>query len=116
MQKGYWGDPGQWKVSLEKDATGLRISCRIKGSDGAVMAYSDYGWVQDDGPLTYVGCRRTGNRVDVMIDGSVRGTAYGPTGYVASSKPMLLGSKGLWIASNDQFYGLMDRAWMITYD
>src|SRR5437016_5197816 len=32
-----------------------------------------------------------------------------------SHDPVLIGSKGTWMRSTDQFLGQIDRAWMITY-
>jgi hypothetical protein len=115
MQKGYFGDHGQYKVSLVSDTGGLRISCRVKGTAGAVMAVSRYGVIAPNGPFTYVGCKRAGAWVFVLVNGSVVGQAYGPTGYVGVPQPVLVGSKGTWVASSDQFLGQIDRAWVITY-
>jgi hypothetical protein len=115
MQKGYFGDHGQYKVSLVSDAQGLRISCRIKGTAGVVMAFSRPGVIALNGPFTYVGCKRVGANVLVLVNGSVVGRATGATGYIGVQQPVLVGSKGTWLASADQFLGQVDRAFVITY-
>ena len=115
MQKGYFGDRGQYKVSLVSDARGLSISCRIKGDAGALLAVSRPGVIALNGPFTYVGCKRIGATVLVLVNGSVVGRATGPTGYIGVQQPVLVGSKGTWLASADQFLGQIDRAFVITY-
>jgi len=102
-------------VSLASDSRGLRISCRVKGTAGAVIAFSRYGVISVNGPFTYVGCKRAGAWVFVLVNGTVVGQAYGATGYVGVQQPVLVGSKGTWMSSADQFLGQIDRAWVITY-
>ena len=112
MQKGYWSDPGQWKLSLDVTPDGLRFSCRVRGSAGAVMAYSPVGVVTAAGPWVRVACRRDATSVSVTVDGEVVGVEQGATGNVESDSPYLIGSKGMNAAEPDQFRGLMDYVWV----
>jgi len=112
MQKGYWSDRGQWKLSLDRTSTGLRFSCRVKGSSGSVMAYSPRGVVTPGGPWVRAECHRDRSGVSVLVNGRVVGRASGRTGDVRSSSPYLIGSKGMSARHPDQFLGLMDYVWV----
>lgn len=108
VQKGFWGDPGQWKLSLHKTSSGLRFSCRVKGTSGAVHAYSVPGVVTAGGAWVTAGCKRVGDRVSVIVDGREVGAAAGPIGTVRSAQDLLIASKGLTASDPDQFLGLVD--------
>lgn len=112
MQKGYWSDPGQWKLSLHSTTKGLKLSCRIKGTAGAVHVYSSPGVISVGGGWVTAGCRRVGDRVSVVVDGREVGAATGRTGTVRSSKEVLVGSKGMTASDPDQFLGLLDDVWV----
>ena len=112
MQKGYWSDTGQWKLSLERTNSGLRFSCRVKGSSGAVMAYTPAGVVSAPGSWVRAECHRDATGVSVLVNSEVVGRTSGRTGDVRSSSPYLIGSKGLEANDSDQFLGLMDYVWV----
>lgn len=112
VQKGYWSDPGQWKLSLDSTPDGLRFSCRYKGDRGAVMAYTPTRVVRTDGPWVSVVCARHGDLVTVRVNGVVVAEASGAIGRVANSRDVLIGSKGLTATDRDQFLGQLDALWI----
>ena len=115
MQKGYWADP-QWKLSTHATASGARLSCRFSGSAGAVQVFTDRPVLTKDGTWHDVACVREGNTVRVEVDGAVAAEGSGPIGSIVSTKPYLIGSKGMQIAKPDQYQGLLDNAFVIRDD
>ena len=112
MQKGYWSDRGQWKLSLDTTPTGLRFSCRVKGTAGALMVYSPVGSADVGGAWVRVECRREAKQLSILVNGEVVGRASGAAGVVANDAPFLIGSKGLDARDPDQFRGLVDEVWV----
>lgn len=115
MQKGYWADQ-QWKLSTHVATGGARLSCRFNGSLGAVHVFTDQPVISTDGTWHNVACRRTGDTVTVEVDGVTVAQGSGPIGSISSTKPYLIGSKGVGFASPDQYLGLLDDAFVIRDD
>lgn len=109
MQKGLWSDD-QWKLSIHRHSGAAQLSCRIRGSAGTVHVFTDGPVIAPDGTWHDVECARTGDLVELRVDGETSATGRGPTGNVSSSKPYLIGSKGLKANDPDQFLGLLDDA------
>lgn len=106
MQKGYWGD-NQWKMSLDRTSSGLRILCRVAGDKGAVQANSKPGSIVE-GRWVEVTCNRIGDTVKVLVNGAALGQGSGAIGRVANGRPYLVGGKEMFKKNRDQFLGLMD--------
>ncbi|MGB3187487.1 MAG: LamG domain-containing protein [Ornithinimicrobium sp.] len=119
VQRGTFGSASQYKI----DVDGGRVSCRIKGSSGAVTIKSS---LRAKPGLWYrVRCARSGNDVQVTTteyrgDGTsrvVRDEARGSTGslkWVDSRAPMSVGGKltrrgDIVRSSTDQFNGSVGR-------
>ncbi|HEX5018973.1 MAG TPA: phytase [Actinomycetes bacterium] len=112
MQKANWSDQ-QWKLSLHAASNAARLSCRFSGSAGAVHVFTDTPVVPADGSWHQVACERVGNTVRVLVDGAVAAQGSGPIGSISSTKPYLIGSKGVGnISDPDQFLGLLDDAFV----
>lgn len=114
MQKGFFAQP-QWRLSLHNRRGEPVVSCRVRGTNGAVHAFSSVGDLTADGEWQTVMCRRSGSTVEVIVDGVVVGFESGPIGLVANTEPYLLASKGFRPASDDRdwYQGLLDDATVV---
>ncbi|WP_153395739.1 laminin G domain-containing protein [Ornithinicoccus halotolerans] len=117
IQRGLYGQRGQYKIQVDN----ARLSCRIKGTAGAVLVKSPVS-VRDD-RWYRVRCSRTDSRVELVVvehrpNGSkvhTRTTRHGPIGSVAwhdSNTPLSVGGKltrrgALTWGSVDQFNGIV---------
>jgi 3-phytase len=115
MQKGNWNDQ-QWKLSTHTAAGAARLSCRFSGSAGAVHVFTDTPVIPADGSWHQVVCTRSGNTVGVQVDGVTVAQGSGPIGSISTTKPYLIGSKGVTVADPDQFLGLLDDAFVTRDD
>jgi len=102
-QKGFWGDPAQWKMQLKPEVAA--VQCRFKGTLGARLLTSSVTDV-DDGAWHTATCWRSGAQIGVTVDG-IDTSAAAATGDIANSRPMLIGAKSL-TSSTDQFTGDID--------
>jgi len=115
VQRGLYADPAQYKVQVDHD----HVSCRVAGSDGAVVAKSAV--VVDPHTWYRTTCARSGDRLQLTVLDEAAGTltrttVSGPIGSVdpgAASVPLAIGGKvtssgTLVIGSSDQFNGLVD--------
>ena len=110
MQKGNFGDQ-QWKLSTHAVSGAAKLSCRFSGSAGAVHVFTDTPVINADGSWHQVACVRVGNSVRVEVDGVTVAEGSGPIGSISTTKPYLIGSKGVGAISDpDQFLGLLDDA------
>jgi hypothetical protein len=67
------------------------VQCLFRGSYGTVIVSSNRRI--NDGRWHLVQCARTASGVTLMADGSVVGTRYGRTGWIANSWPLSIGGK-----------------------
>lgn len=103
VQKGFFNDPGQWKMQLQPDIAA--VQCRIKGTVSAQLLTSSVTEV-DDGLWHTATCWRAGAWVGVTVDG-VDVSVNQAVGDVANGRPMLIGAKSL-SSITDQFTGEID--------
>jgi len=103
VQKGFFNDPGQWKMQLNH-STGA-VQCRFKGSSGAMLVTSPVTGVDDGGWHTAV-CWRTSSQLGVTVDG-VRTPVSAKVGAISTTRPLRVGGKSL-SATSDQFVGVLD--------
>jgi len=103
VQKGFYNDPGQWKMQL-KPKTAI-VQCRFKGTSGALLLSSQVTRV-DDGSWHTSTCWRDGTQVGVTVDGVTNQTTA-DIGSIASSRSLRVGAKSL-SATTDQFTGTLD--------
>ncbi|MEO8106787.1 MAG: PKD domain-containing protein, partial [Actinomycetes bacterium] len=115
MQKGNWNDQ-QWKLSTHAATAGARLSCRFNGSLGAVHVFTSPAVIATDGSWHQVACVRVGNTVRVQVDGVTVAQQSGQIGSVSSTKPYLIGSKGVAVSDPDQYLGLLDDAFVTRDD
>jgi 3-phytase len=115
MQKGNWADQ-QWKLSTHTASGAAKLSCRFSGSSGAVHVFTDTPVVPADGSWHQVVCTRAGTTVGVQVDGVTVAQGSGPIGSINSTKPYLIGSKGLTVSDPDQYLGLLDDAFVTRDD
>ncbi len=102
-QKGFFSDPGQWKMQLKPDIAA--VQCRFKGTLGAELVTSSVTGV-DDAAWHTATCWRSKTQVGVTVDGAdVAVTAQ--VGDIANARPLLIGAKSL-TSSTDQFTGEID--------
>jgi len=102
-QKGFFNDPGQWKMQLQP-STGS-VQCRFRGSSGAALVTSPVTGI-DDGGWHTAACWRTSSELGVTVDG-VRTTSPGTVGSISTTRPLRVGGKSL-SATSDQFVGSLD--------
>ena len=114
MQKGFFKDR-QWKLSIHARSGAAQLSCRVSGSSGAVHVFTD-GAVITDGQWHQAVCAREGNEIQVRLDGAVVARGTGAIGSVTSTRPYLVGSKGMDLADPDQYLGLLDDAFVVVDD
>lgn len=104
-QKGFFNDPGQWKMQLEPSVAA--VQCRFKGTLGAALITSSVTEV-DDGLWHTATCWRSKTQLGVTVDG-VDLALSRTVGDIANHRPMLIGAKSL-VSSTDQFTGEIDYA------
>ena len=103
VQKGYFSDPGQWKMQLKPDRA--YIQCRFKGTLAAKLVSSSVVGI-DDGAWHTATCWRSAKVVGVTVDG-VTNQASVDVGDISSGRPLRVGAKSL-SAPTDQFAGSLD--------
>jgi hypothetical protein len=115
LQRGTFGDPGQFKLQLDKGVP----SCRLAGDSGAVFVKA--GRAVERGEWYSVTCARIGSKVRLTVK-EVGGTAatWSASGSIGtirlSTQPLSVGgkvsSKGVPVASADQFSGAVDDVFL----
>ncbi|GAA1478325.1 hypothetical protein GCM10009623_27710 [Nocardioides aestuarii] len=107
VQQGrFASEGGQWKLQVDGDE-GLP-SCRVRGDAGALVVTSTVS-VADD-VWHRVVCHRDDEGVSVAVDGEVTRES-GPSGALASSEPIRVGSPGV-NDGDDQFSGAIDDVFL----
>lgn len=117
VQRGNFGDPGQYKIQLDKGVP----SCRIVGDAGEVFVKAEEA--VEPGAWYVVSCKREGSEVSLTMapyddqDGQESWRATGSTGQVSlDAQPLSVGGKvspeGVPVASADQFNGAMDDVYL----
>lgn len=107
VQQGRFGsEGGQWK--LQVDGEEGMPSCRVRGDAGEVVVTSSVP-VADDAWHRVV-CHRDDDGVSIAVDGEVV-REPGPTGTIASTEPIRVGSPGV-NDGDDQFSGAIDDVFL----
>jgi hypothetical protein len=102
-QKGFFNDPGQWKMQLKPDVAA--VQCRFKGTLAAELVTSSVTGV-DDGAWHTATCWRSQSQVGVTVDGADVAISTN-VGDISNTRPLLIGAKSL-SSSTDQFTGEID--------
>jgi hypothetical protein len=110
LQKGYSSTGSQYKLQI--DGVAGRPSCVLVGDrqPRIHLAVSSSG-VADDRWHT-LECRRSANRLVILVDGVELGAAVVPVGLsIRNGLPFSVGGKGSF-TDNDQFQGMLDEVWL----
>ncbi len=110
LQKGYSATGSQYKLQI--DGAAGRPSCVLVGErhPQIYLAVSSVG-VADDRWHT-LECRRSPDRLVILVDARSRGAAVIPAGLsVRNQLPFSVGGKGSF-TDNDQFQGMLDEVWL----
>jgi Concanavalin A-like lectin/glucanases superfamily len=103
VQKGYFNQAGgQYKLQL---LAGGSPSCVIRGKFGRVVVSWPRSIANDR--WHRVSCARYPAHVVLRVDGKVRATAAGETGWLSNDAPVKVGGKKI-NAGNKQFHGRLD--------
>ena len=103
VQKGFWGDAGQWKMQLKPKTAA--IQCRFQGTVDARLVTSQVADV-DDGEWHMATCWRDGTLLGVTVDG-VTDELTASVGDISNGRPLRVGAKNL-SSTTDQFTGALD--------
>ena len=103
VQKGFWGDAGQWKMQLKPKTAA--IQCRFRGTIDARLVTSQVADV-DDGDWHMATCWRDGAVLGVTVDG-VTDQLTANVGDISNGRPLRVGAKNL-SSTTDQFTGTLD--------
>lgn len=106
VQKGRYGDRGQWKLQLIDRDEGA-VQCRMKGSAGAVMITSQVGKVASDQKWHRAICARRDDKVALIVDGH-RVVTRERVGRVANDAPLTVANQSV-TSQSDQFRGVVDE-------
>ncbi|WP_298801726.1 LamG-like jellyroll fold domain-containing protein [uncultured Pseudokineococcus sp.] len=109
VQKGWnWGGAGQYKMQV--DGRAGKPSCVVVGT-GTTKTYRAVARESvADGMWHELGCRRTGDRLEVLVDGEVaRSTAIPARLSISNDSVVRVGAKGLGGVDVDQFPGHIGR-------
>jgi hypothetical protein len=107
VQKGYFKQAGgQYKLQL---LAGGRPSCVIRGMLGRIILSAPRSIANDR--WHRVSCVRYAARVVLRVDGRIRATAAGQTGWLSNDAPVKIGGKKINPA-NKQFHGRLDNAYL----
>ena len=113
VQKGLWGDRGQWKMSTHRRRGHAVASCRLKGTAGSDLVIDRRATPLDNGRWHTVTCWRVPGRYGITVDG-VSTSRRGALGIIAGSRPITTGSKHLQAGVSDQFRGAVDCIVVVT--
>jgi hypothetical protein len=106
VQKGLYDAPGQWKLEVV-NTSGGEVACRVKGDRGSTALVSPVKGVARDRKWHTAVCARSGDRVELMVDG-IRTGGVSPLGVVNNRAHLTIGNK-YRRAWSDQFRGTVDE-------
>jgi hypothetical protein len=110
VQKGYSTTSSQYKLQI--DGTAGHPSCVLVDVHRPVIRMVRSAVTIADGIWHRVRCQRTGTRLEVYVDGMLRGRTTVPADLnVANDLPLSIGAKGAY-RDNDQFNGTLDNVWV----
>jgi hypothetical protein len=110
LQKGYSTTSSQYKLQI--DGTAGHPSCVLVDVNRPVIRMVRSSVTIADGIWHRVRCQRTGARLEVYVDGVLRGRTTVPADLnVANDLPLSIGAKGAY-RDNDQFNGILDNVWV----
>ena len=107
VQKGYFNQAGgQWKLQL---GAGGVPSCVVFGGLQRIKIVASHSIA--NGRWHTVSCARTHAGVTLRVDGHVRATSAGWTGFIGNDSPVRVGGKKV-TAGNKQFHGSLDNVFL----
>jgi hypothetical protein len=110
VQKGYSTTSSQWKLQI--DGVAGRPSCVLVDDRRPAIRIATSSVTAADGRWHAVQCRRAGTMLEVLVDGTPRGSTALPARLsVTNGRPMSIGGKGAFV-DNDQFNGALDNVWV----
>lgn len=113
VQKGLWGDRGQWKIETRLHRGHPIASCRLKGTDGYGRVADRRATPLDNRRWHTVTCWRVPGRYGITVDG-VSTSRRGALGTITGSRPITTGSKHPQAGISDQFRGAVDCIVVVT--
>jgi hypothetical protein len=111
VQKGLFGDRGQWKLELIHRTSGAVARCRFAGTRGHDMVVDHSATGLNDGRWHTVICWRGTSVYGISVDG-VRTSVRGILGSIVNSRPLRVAAKARHAGLADQFLGTVD---CVTY-
>jgi hypothetical protein len=110
VQKGYSKTSSQYKLQI--DGTAGHPSCVLVDAYRPAIRMVRSSVTTADGVWHRVRCQRTGTRLEIYVDGVLRGRTPVPADlYVSNDLPLSIGAKGAY-RDNDQFNGTLDNVWV----
>jgi hypothetical protein len=110
VQKGYSATSSQYKLQI--DGTAGHPSCVLVDVNRPVIRMVRSSVTIADGVWHRVRCQRTGTRLEIYVDGVLRGRTSVPVDLnVSNDLPLSIGAKGAY-RDNDQFNGTLDNVWV----
>ncbi|MEU4164377.1 LamG-like jellyroll fold domain-containing protein [Actinoplanes sp. NPDC026670] len=110
LQKGYSATSSQYKLQI--DGTAGHPSCVLVDVVRPVIWMVRSSVTIADGVWHRVRCRRAGTRLEINVDGALRGRTMVPADLnVSNDLPLSIGAKGAY-RDNDQFNGILDNVWV----
>jgi hypothetical protein len=111
VQKGLFGDRGQWKLEVVHARSGTVARCRFSGTRGHHTILDRRAKRLNDGRWHEVVCWRTTATYGISVDG-VETHLKGTVGAISSSRPLRVAGKSADAGVTDQFQGIVD---CVTY-
>jgi hypothetical protein len=111
VQKGLFGDRGQWKMELVPRSGHTVARCRFSGTRGHRSVLDHTATALDNGRWHTVVCWRTTSALGIRVDGK-NSSVQGRVGSISSVRPLRVASKTAHADVTDQFQGTID---CVTY-
>ncbi|RJK97903.1 LamG-like jellyroll fold domain-containing protein [Vallicoccus soli] len=109
VQKGLWGDRGQWKLQVDDGRPGCVVAGQHDGDLRRAVVAAPRSIA--DGRWHELECRRTATAVELVVDGAVAARQAAPAVDVRPGAAVAVGGKGV-SSSGDQFHGALDEVWL----
>lgn len=110
LQKGYSRTSSQYKLQI--DGAAGHPSCVLVDQLRPTIRIARSRISTADGRWHRIRCQRTGDRLEIYVDGvPYGGTSVPVTLSVSNNRPLSIGAKGPY-RDNDQFNGVLDNVWV----
>ncbi|MEU4559365.1 LamG-like jellyroll fold domain-containing protein [Actinoplanes sp. NPDC023936] len=110
LQKGYSRTSSQYKLQI--DGAAGHPSCVLVDEFRPTIRIARSRISTADGRWHRIRCQRTGDRLDIYVDGVPYGWTSVPAALsVRNNRPLSIGAKGAY-RDNDQFNGVLDNVWV----